>query len=108
VAKLGRPTISDHTCIADLCPRGIGLGLCSGFTSLEAMPGWEPSSWGYHGDDGKFYSGSDEGTAYGDKFGTGDVVGCHITVGKGVIFTKNGTFLSKKELSYPTLFKLTS
>jgi Ran-binding protein 9/10 len=63
------------------------------------MPGWEPSSWGYHGDDGEFYSGSGHGTTYGDKFGTGDVVGCHITVDKGITFTKNGAFLSKKRSS---------
>ena len=97
MVKPGRPTISDYTCTADLCcSRVIGLGLCSGFTSLEAMPGWEPSSWGYHGDDGKLYSGPGQGTTYGDEFGTGDVVGCHITVDKGVIFTKNGTSLGKK------------
>jgi SPRY domain len=101
VVKLGRPTISDYTCIADLCcSRDIGLGLCSGFASLEAMPGWEPSSWGYHGDNGKFYSESGQGTTYGDKFGTGDVVGCYITVDKGVVFTKNGTLLGKR--SSPT------
>jgi hypothetical protein len=67
--------------------REIGLGLCSGFTSLDVLPGWTLGSWGYHGDDGKFY---------GDKFGTGDVVGCHFSFDKGITFTKNGTRLGKK------------
>jgi SPRY domain len=100
VVKLGRSAVSDYTCIADLCSREIGLGLCSGFTPPEATLGWEPSSWGYHGDNGKFYSESSQGKTYGDKFGTGDVVGCHITIDKGVIFTKNGTSLGRR--SSPT------
>jgi hypothetical protein len=60
------------------------------------MPGWNPSSWAYHGDDGKFYAQSDAGTTYGDTFGAGDVVGCHIAFDKGVTFTKNGTSLGKE------------
>ena len=108
MVKPGRATISDYACKADLCcSRAIGLGLCSGFTSLDAMPGWDPSSWGYHGDDGKFFAESGRGTTYGDKFGTGDVVGCHITADKGVIFTKNRTFLGKKR-SFPNRLYLTS
>jgi Ran-binding protein 9/10 len=72
----------------------IVLGLCSGYTSLDSLPGWKPSSWGYHGDDGKIYE-SNKGTAYGDKFGTGDVIGCHVSFDKGITFTKNGTSLGK-------------
>ena len=83
--------------MADLCrSREIGLGLCSGYTSLDAMPGWNHSSWGYHGDDGKFFAQSGTGTTYGDTFGAGDVVGCHITFDKGVTFTKNGASFGKE------------
>jgi hypothetical protein len=60
------------------------------------MPGWNPSSWGYHGDDGKFFAESGTGTAYGDTFETGDVVGCHIDFDKGITFTKNDTSLGER------------
>src|SRR6266498_4634422 len=94
---MGRPALSDYLCVADLYrSRVIGLGLCSGYTSLDAMPGWNPLSWGYHGDDGNFFAESGKGTTYGDTFKTGDVVGCHITFNKGVTFTKNGTSLGKE------------
>jgi Ran-binding protein 9/10 len=79
--------------------REIELGLCNGFTSLDTFPGWNFASWAYHGDDSRFFAESSTGTAYGDKFGTGDVVGCHVTFGKGVTFTKNGTSLGKEEAS---------
>ena len=94
---MGRSTLSHCLCITDLCgSREIGLGLCSGFTSLNAMPGWKRSSWGYHGDDGKSFADSPTGTTYSDTFGTGDVVGCCVAFGKGVTFTKNGTALGKE------------
>jgi hypothetical protein len=59
------------------------------------MPGWTPSSWGYHGDDGNIYAESVRGKTYGSTFGTGDVVGCHITFARGITFTKNGISLGK-------------
>ena len=59
------------------------------------MPGWELSSWGYHGDDGRLFAQSGTGTTYSDTFGTGDLVGCHIAFDKGITFTKNGTSLGK-------------
>ncbi|CAI2195449.1 2765_t:CDS:2, partial [Funneliformis geosporum] len=30
----------------------IGIGFCTKSASLNKLPGWEDSSWGYHGDDG--------------------------------------------------------
>lgn len=77
--------------------RIIGLGLCSALMSLDALPGWRPFSWGYHGDDGKFHGESGTGTAYGDTYGPGDVVGCYIKPDQGILFTKNGKSLGKKE-----------
>jgi Ran-binding protein 9/10 len=76
--------------------REIGLGLCSGFTSLDVFPGWTLGSWAYYGDDGEFYAELGTGITYGDKFGTGDVVGCYFSFDKGITFTKNGTPLGKK------------
>ena len=60
------------------------------------MPGWHTSSWGYHGDDGRRFNSGEEGKTYGDKFGTGDVVGCYIAFDKGITFTKNGTSFGEK------------
>ncbi len=72
----------------------IGLGLCRSYSSLDTMPGWESSSWGYHGDDGFAYQ-SGGGTSYGEKFGTGDTIGCQFSVDTGISFTKNGAPLGK-------------
>ncbi|KAF9456815.1 hypothetical protein BDZ94DRAFT_1285571 [Collybia nuda] len=61
---------------------------------LSRLPGWEPNSWGYHGDDGFSFSAERAGTPYGPTFGTGDVIGCGIdfTTHKA-FFTKNGSFI---------------
>ncbi|OBT53419.1 hypothetical protein VE04_07004 [Pseudogymnoascus sp. 24MN13] len=71
----------------------IGLGLCSGYTPINAMPGWNLSSWGYHGDDGYIYNSLDTGEPYADVFGTGDVIGCCLTCDNEITFTKNGISL---------------
>ena len=58
---------------------------------LNRPIGWEPDSWAYHGDDGKFFLGQREGRALGDRFGHGDTVGCGVNFRDGVVFfTKNG------------------
>jgi len=49
-------------------------------------------SWGYHGDDGKKFSGS-TGADYGQTFGTGDTIGCRVRRMGDIIFTKNGVSL---------------
>ncbi|KAJ3351665.1 Ran-binding protein 9 [Allomyces javanicus] len=71
----------------------IGIGLCGPHVSLNRLPGWEPHSYGYHGDDGHIFAGSGQGKIYGQTYGTGDVVGCGINFTSGdVFFTKNGLF----------------
>ncbi|KAI8633854.1 ran-binding protein [Xylariaceae sp. FL1651] len=70
--------------------------VCIGFlgksVSLARPPGWEPESWGYHGDDGEVYSGGNVGKKYKDTaFSAGDVVGCGVNFRTGqAFFTKNG------------------
>ena len=60
------------------------------------MPGWGTKSWGYHSDDGKFFSGSGEGTIYGETYQTGDVIGCGGDIRlKNIFFTKNGVHLGE-------------
>ncbi|KAA6416144.1 MAG: hypothetical protein FRX48_00863 [Lasallia pustulata] len=72
----------------------IGVGFSGSKASLERLPGWEPDSWAYHGDDGKSFAGESTGKSYGPTFTTGDVVGCGVNfMTKTAFFTKNGVFL---------------
>lgn len=83
----------------------VAVGFSSAKSSLERLPGWEPESWAYHGDDGKAFYGSQQGQTYSQTFGQGDTIGCGIDFNKGQsFFTKNGTELGPafKELDLPS------
>lgn len=89
---------------------GIGLSLHGG--DLNRMPGWDAQCYGYHGDDGNFFSACGHGKAYGPRFESGDVIGCGVdTFLNEVFFTKNGKHLGvaytgqlgKFEKMYPTV-----
>ncbi len=81
-------------CVMSLiCYRMIGVGFSGSKASLEKLPGWEPESWAYHGDDGKAFGCERPGKSYGPKFTTGDVIGCGVNFKAGsAFFTKNGVF----------------
>ncbi|KAL2157349.1 hypothetical protein VTH06DRAFT_6167 [Thermothelomyces fergusii] len=69
----------------------IAIGFASKDTSTSRAPGWEPNSWGYHGDDGQSFASQSVGKAYADTFGVGDTVGCLINFRLNhALFTKNG------------------
>jgi Ran-binding protein 9/10 len=69
----------------------IAVGFSTAQASLERLPGWETHSWGYHGDDGKMFSGDHAGRSYGPTFAADDVVGCGINFHSGqAFFTLNG------------------
>ncbi|CAB4477966.1 SPRY-domain-containing protein [Rhizophagus irregularis] len=74
---------------------GIGFGVHSAF--LWKLPGWEPNTFGYHGDDGKkFRSSSSKGHNYGPPFTTWDTIGCGINFfNKTAFYTKNGICLGE-------------
>ncbi|KAL8777571.1 MAG: hypothetical protein Q9213_007807 [Squamulea squamosa] len=85
-------------------PLGImGIGLCRPGTDTSGMPGWHPTSWGYHGDDGMKYHGDEgmrfhknngEGLKYSVTYHANDTVGCGINRQTGkMFFTKNGVYL---------------
>jgi hypothetical protein len=59
------------------------------------MPGWDSTSYAYHGDDGGIFHGAGEmERRFGPSFGKGDTVGCGIDyVNGGIFFTLNGKFL---------------
>ncbi|PHH70867.1 hypothetical protein CDD80_5676 [Ophiocordyceps camponoti-rufipedis] len=72
----------------------IAVGFSTKATSLSRPVGWEPDSWGYHGDDGRCFFGQNSGKSYGPTFNAGDVVGCGVNFrDKSAFFTKNGVKL---------------
>ena len=74
----------------------IGVGFSGPKVALTRIPGWEPESYAYHGDDGQCFSNTTSGKPYGPKFGTLDVIGCGINFRTGTaFFTKNGHYLGR-------------
>ena len=74
----------------------IGVGFSDRKVPLTRLPGWEPDSWAYHGDDGNSFASTANGKAYGPKFGTQDVVGCGFNFRtSSAFFTKNGVYLGE-------------
>ncbi|KAK6496785.1 hypothetical protein TWF481_001773 [Arthrobotrys musiformis] len=72
----------------------ISIGFCGADVQLNRLPGWEPNSWGYHGDDGKSFCCSGMGKAYGPQFNSKDVIGCGINFRTHTaFFTRNGQML---------------
>ena len=74
----------------------IGVGFSGSHASLERLPGWEPDSWAYHGDDGKSFCCQSQGKNYGPTFTSGDIIGCGVNFMTGCgFFTKNGVHLGE-------------
>ncbi|KAF1924786.1 ran-binding protein [Didymella exigua CBS 183.55] len=74
--------------------RMIGVGFSGPKVALTRIPGWEPDSFAYHGDDGQIFNNTTSGKNYGPKFGTLDVIGCGINFRTNTaFFTKNGHML---------------
>ncbi|CAH0477434.1 unnamed protein product [Peronospora belbahrii] len=79
------------------------LGLVPGsFPSVGRQPGWNQKSFGYHGDDGRFYHQTTRGRLFGPRFGVNDTVGCGVrrnmtTAQSHVFFTHNGKELARAQ-----------
>ncbi|KAG5721970.1 Ran-binding protein 10 [Termitomyces sp. T112] len=72
----------------------ISIGFAGPDVKLSRLPGWEPNSWGYHGDDGCSFAAEKNGTKYGPTFGTGDIIGCGVDfTTHAAFFTRNGTLI---------------
>lgn len=50
----------------------VGLGFCVSDNKADRLPGWDPGSWGYHGDDGNAFGGTGKGFSYGPCFTAGE------------------------------------
>lgn len=69
----------------------IGIGLSVKDVKLDRLPGWEPNSYGYHGDDGHVFNGRGTGRPYGPMYTTGDWVGViYDRFERTITFTKKG------------------
>ena len=55
----------------------IAVGICVRNTPLDRFPGWTPTSFGYHGDDGNIFCESDADPKYFPEkpFKSGDAIG---------------------------------
>ncbi|KAJ8520495.1 hypothetical protein ON010_g17935 [Phytophthora cinnamomi] len=88
----------------------IGL-VSSKFPLVGKQPGWTRRSYGYHGDDGRFYHGTpfefvrwyfNQGHPFGPMFKAGDTVGCGIRINPNtgtmfLFFTHNGELISGED-----------
>ncbi|BBN00100.1 Ran-binding protein 9/10 [Marchantia polymorpha subsp. ruderalis] len=87
----------------------ISIGFTDENFKMSRQPGWEPNSYGYHGDDGLLYHGRGRGDSFGPTFTTGDTVGAGINyAAQELFFTKNGKLVGThikegKGPLYPTI-----
>ncbi|KAF1335333.1 Ran-binding proteins 9/10, partial [Globisporangium splendens] len=75
----------------------IGVGTPR-FRLVDKQPGWDRQSFGYHGDDGRFYHNTGYGEHFGPSFDIGDTVGCGVwrdtqASHSSVFFTNNGDLI---------------
>ncbi|TWU72496.1 hypothetical protein ED733_001840 [Metarhizium rileyi] len=76
----------------------IAIGFATKAASLSRPVGWEAESWGYHGDDGRCFTGQNIGRPFGPTFNAGDVIGC------GVNFRDHTAFFTKNGIKIGTAF----
>lgn len=90
VSSLNIHTKSGRTNVLDT-NSFVAVGFCEHNARRIGMPGWNRSSWGYHGDDGQKFLETGIGMPYGATYGAGDVVGCGVdSKSRSAFFTKNG------------------
>ena len=86
----------------------IALGFTDENFENSRVPGWDPNTYGYHGDNGEFYDNSGVGKPYASKYTTGDIVGAGINfASEEIFFTKNGKLLPSVPMTGKTLLYAT-
>ncbi|XP_059350797.1 ran-binding protein 9-like [Daphnia carinata] len=74
----------------------IAIGVGTREMNLTILPGMDKNSFGYLGNSGGKFWGSEVGTAYGPSFTTNDTIGCGVNlVDRQIFFTKNGKNLGE-------------
>ncbi|KAG9254557.1 uncharacterized protein F5Z01DRAFT_673714 [Emericellopsis atlantica] len=69
----------------------IGMGVCTSKAAMSRPVGWEPESFGYHGDDGRVFCAQTVGKRYSEGYNMNDVIGCGVDfLTNCIFFTKNG------------------
>ncbi|KAF4623284.1 hypothetical protein D9613_002023 [Agrocybe pediades] len=69
----------------------ISIGFAAPKAKFNRLPGADPHSWGYYGEDGSALSPDRNNVHFGPPFGTGDIIGCGIDFSANVAFyTRNG------------------
>ncbi|UZP35980.1 hypothetical protein NXS19_003796 [Fusarium pseudograminearum] len=76
----------------------VSIGFSTKAAALSRPVGWEPESWGYHGDDGRCFTGQNIGKHFGPVYNVNDVIGC------GVNFKENSAFFTKNGVKIGTAF----
>ncbi|KAF5246539.1 hypothetical protein FAUST_1265 [Fusarium austroamericanum] len=76
----------------------VSIGFSTKTAALSRPVGWEPESWGYHGDDGRCFTGQNIGKHFGPVYNVNDVIGC------GVNFKENSAFFTKNGVKIGTAF----
>jgi Ran-binding protein 9/10 len=74
----------------------IAVGFSTKAPQLSRPVGWEPESWGYHGDDGRTFNAANVGHNYSTSYNQGDIIGCGVNFReRKAFFTRNGVFVGK-------------
>ena len=69
----------------------IGVGVARAGYPNNKMPGWEPVSHAWHGDDGCTFHSCGNGSPLSAPWAEGDVIGCGVDFrARAVFFTRNG------------------
>ncbi|KAK4004804.1 ran-binding protein 9 isoform X3 [Daphnia magna] len=74
----------------------IAIGIGTKKMNLSVLPGMQKNSFGYLGNSGGKFWGSEVGRAYGPPFTTNDTIGCGVNlVARQIFYTKNGKNLGE-------------